>query len=77
MPKKTKRKSKAARQKQQRALLVVVVVVVGVTLGMVALHDGVFGTTPIKTITDTPSEYLNLNVIIKGNITGQLTWYTL
>ena len=76
MPKKAKRKSKAS-QKKQRTIFLVIVVVVGIGLGIVALHDGVFGRTPIKTITDTPSEYLNLNVIIKGNITGQLTWLTL
>ncbi len=75
MPKKSKRKNLLG-QRRGIFVLVVVVVVVGV-LGVIALHDGVFGVTPIKSINDAPNDYVNLQVTIKGNLTGHLTWYTL
>ncbi|MFX1252229.1 MAG: hypothetical protein ACFFCZ_11535 [Promethearchaeota archaeon] len=51
-------------------IAVIIVIIIGATLGVVALHDGVLGTTPIKSITDDYNNWINISVTVKGTYRG-------
>ncbi|MFX0061427.1 MAG: hypothetical protein ACFFC7_04510 [Candidatus Hermodarchaeota archaeon] len=48
----------------------VIIIVIVASLGIVALHDGVLGTTPIKSITEDYNNWINLSVTVKGTYRG-------
>ncbi len=51
-------------------IVAVIIIVIVAALGIVALHDGVIGTTPIKSITDDYNNWVNRSVTVKGTYRG-------
>ena len=75
MPKKARKKTSPSKKRPFYFVIILIVIVGGV--GAIAFHDGVFGTTPINNIITNPNDYVNLQVVVKGNITNRFTWYSL